>query len=249
MQAKYEKLHKAVLAIVREDAICRRLITMPGVGSVVGCGGLSADHGQKRELGGVTITRGSRGPLQNREFNREFCRIRPSTAIFVSDQRADSIVYSPYATEQGISKHVSGKIFPGTGNFHLRIVGIRPPPRRTEFSGVTTVHSRRRRNGDGNASIRAHGNAALGAGFGCGAVGGLMVRGDPLEQERTIARVIAAGMNYFDTAMQYGNSETEKKLGRVLLRLKPANVALGTKVRLSSGDFGGIASAVTNARR
>jgi aryl-alcohol dehydrogenase-like predicted oxidoreductase len=76
-----------------------------------------------------------------------------------------------------------------------------------------------------------------------------MVRGDPLEQERTIARVIAAGMNYFDTAMQYGNSETEKKLGRVLLRLKPANVALGTKVRLSSGDFGGIASAVTNARR
>ena len=25
-------------------------------------------------------------------------------------------------------------------------------------------------------------------GFGCGAVGGLMVRGDPLDQERTIAR-------------------------------------------------------------
>ena len=27
-------------------------------------------------------------------------------------------------------------------------------------------------------------------GFGCGAVGGLMVRGDPLDQERTIARAI-----------------------------------------------------------
>ena len=37
-------------------------------------------------------------------------------------------------------------------------------------------------------------------GFGCGAVGGLMVRGDPLDQERTIARAIAAGVNYFDTA-------------------------------------------------
>ena len=30
-------------------------------------------------------------------------------------------------------------------------------------------------------------------GFGCGAVGGLMVRGDPADQERTIARAIAAG--------------------------------------------------------
>ena len=29
-------------------------------------------------------------------------------------------------------------------------------------------------------------------GFGCGAVGGLMVRGDPADQERTIARAIAA---------------------------------------------------------
>ena len=29
-------------------------------------------------------------------------------------------------------------------------------------------------------------------GFGCGAVGGLMVRGDPVDQERTIARAIGA---------------------------------------------------------
>src|SRR5262245_2387350 len=57
-------------------------------------------------------------------------------------------------------------------------------------------------------------------GFGCGAVGGLMVRGDPLEQERTIARAIAAGVNYFDTAVQYGNGESEKNLGRILQRLK-----------------------------
>src|ERR1700747_1232205 len=78
-------------------------------------------------------------------------------------------------------------------------------------------------------------------GFGCGAVGGLMVRGDPADQERTIARAIAAGVNYFDTAVQYGDGESEKNLGRVLQRLKPANVAVGTKVRLPSGDFGGIA--------
>jgi aryl-alcohol dehydrogenase-like predicted oxidoreductase len=75
-------------------------------------------------------------------------------------------------------------------------------------------------------------------GFGCGAVGGLMVRGDPFDQERTIARAIATGVNYFDTAVQYGNGESEKNLGRVLQRLKPANVAVGTKVRLPPGDFG-----------
>jgi aryl-alcohol dehydrogenase-like predicted oxidoreductase len=84
-------------------------------------------------------------------------------------------------------------------------------------------------------------------GFGCGAVGGLMVRGDPLDQERTIARAIAAGVNYFDTAVQYGNGESEKNLGRVLQRLKPADVIVGTKVRLPSGDFGDIANAVATS--
>lgn len=75
-------------------------------------------------------------------------------------------------------------------------------------------------------------------GFGCGAVGGLMVRGDPADQERTVARAIAAGVNYFDTAVQYGDGESEKNLGRILQNLKPANVAVGTKVRLPPGAFG-----------
>jgi aryl-alcohol dehydrogenase-like predicted oxidoreductase len=82
-------------------------------------------------------------------------------------------------------------------------------------------------------------------GFGCGAVGGFMVRGDPAEQERTIARAIAAGVNYFDTAVQYGDGQSEKNLGRVLQKLKPANVAVGTKVRVPPGEFGRIADAVT----
>src|SRR5262245_32561083 len=84
-------------------------------------------------------------------------------------------------------------------------------------------------------------------GFGCGAVGGLMVRGSPLDQERTIARAIAAGVNYFDTAVQYGNGESETNLGRVLQKLKPANVAVGTKVRLPPGDFRSIADAVAKS--
>ena len=80
-------------------------------------------------------------------------------------------------------------------------------------------------------------------GFGCGAVGGIMVRGDPADQERTVARALAAGVNYFDTAVQYGNGESEKNLGRILQTLKPANVVVGTKVRLPPGDFGRLRSA------
>src|SRR5258708_30556697 len=35
LKAEYEKLHKAVLAIVREDPVCRRLMTVPSVGPLV----------------------------------------------------------------------------------------------------------------------------------------------------------------------------------------------------------------------
>ena len=81
-------------------------------------------------------------------------------------------------------------------------------------------------------------------GFGCGAVGGLMVRGDPRDQERTIARALEAGVNYFDTAVQYGNGDSEKNLGRVLHSLKPTAIAVGTKVRLPASDYGRIGAAV-----
>jgi aryl-alcohol dehydrogenase-like predicted oxidoreductase len=84
-------------------------------------------------------------------------------------------------------------------------------------------------------------------GFGCGAVGGLMVRGDPFDQERTIARAIDAGVNYFDTAVQYGNGESEQNLGRILQKLKPPNVVVGTKVRLPSGEFHRISDAVAKS--
>ena len=69
-------------------------------------------------------------------------------------------------------------------------------------------------------------------GFGCGAVGGLMVRGEPADQERAIGRALDAGVNYFDTAVAYGNGESEKNLGRILNGLKPRDAIVGTKVRL-----------------
>jgi aryl-alcohol dehydrogenase-like predicted oxidoreductase len=84
-------------------------------------------------------------------------------------------------------------------------------------------------------------------GFGCGAVGGLMVRGSAADQERAVARAIAAGVNYFDTAVLYGDGESEKNLGRVLQKLKPADVVVGTKVRLAPDDLGHIGDAITTS--
>ena len=83
-------------------------------------------------------------------------------------------------------------------------------------------------------------------GFGCGAVGGLMVRGDPADQERAIGRALEAGVNYFDTAVQYGNGESEKNLGRALSKLRAADAIVGTKVRLAPGQ-GAVADAVAKS--
>jgi L-galactose dehydrogenase/L-glyceraldehyde 3-phosphate reductase len=83
-------------------------------------------------------------------------------------------------------------------------------------------------------------------GFGCGAVGGLMVGGTAADQERAVARAVDAGINYFDTAAQYGNGESEKNLGRVLKTLKP-NVLVGTKVRVPMAERGRIGAAIAEA--
>ncbi|MGA8379883.1 MAG: aldo/keto reductase [Stellaceae bacterium] len=81
-------------------------------------------------------------------------------------------------------------------------------------------------------------------GFGCGAVGGLMVKGSAADQERAVARALDLGINYFDTAAMYGNGESERHLGRVLRSLKP-ELALGTKVRVPAAERGNIGAAVT----
>ncbi|MFZ3350332.1 MAG: aldo/keto reductase [Xanthobacteraceae bacterium] len=84
-------------------------------------------------------------------------------------------------------------------------------------------------------------------GFGCGAVGGLMVRGTPRDQERAVARALDAGVNYFDTAVQYGDGESEKNLGRALQSLKRSDRVVGTKVRLPATDVGRIGDAIAQS--
>ena len=67
--------------------------------------------------------------------------------------------------------------------------------------------------------------------FGCGAVGGLMTKGAPADQERAVARALEAGINHFDTAAAYGDGASEQNIGRVLASLKP-DIVLSTKVRV-----------------
>ena len=75
-------------------------------------------------------------------------------------------------------------------------------------------------------------------GFGCGAVGGLMVRGEPAEQTRAVRRALEAGITYFDTAPSYGDGRSEENLGRALKELGAWDrVVVGTKVRLDPGDL------------
>jgi aryl-alcohol dehydrogenase-like predicted oxidoreductase len=83
-------------------------------------------------------------------------------------------------------------------------------------------------------------------GFGCGAVGGLMVRGAPADQERAVARALELGINYFDTAAAYGSGASETNLGRVLASLRP-EIFLSTKFTVRPEDRGHIAEAVATS--
>ena len=74
-------------------------------------------------------------------------------------------------------------------------------------------------------------------GFGSGAGGGLMTRGEPTDQVRAVVRAMEAGITYFDTAPGYGQGRSEENLGRVLGELKAWDkVVLGTKVRFKDVD-------------
>lgn len=83
-------------------------------------------------------------------------------------------------------------------------------------------------------------------GYGSGAGGGLMTRGDVADQKRAVKRAIDAGITYFDTAPGYGSGSSEENLGRVLGELGVwGDVVVGTKVR----PVPGVADQVAAVRR
>jgi aryl-alcohol dehydrogenase-like predicted oxidoreductase len=82
-------------------------------------------------------------------------------------------------------------------------------------------------------------------GFGAGAVGGLLVRGERADQTRAVARALDAGITYFDTAPSYGDGRSEENLGAILGELRAwRRVAVGTKVRLRPPDLSDPVAAV-----
>jgi len=80
-------------------------------------------------------------------------------------------------------------------------------------------------------------------GFGCGNVGGLMIRAPHDEQVAAVRHALAEGIDYFDTATAYGDGESEMHLGEVLAEIG-AEVHVATKVRLSLDDRADIPAAV-----
>lgn len=80
-------------------------------------------------------------------------------------------------------------------------------------------------------------------GFGCGNIGGLMIRAPLAERLAAFNRAVELGINYFDTAAAYGNGESEKHLGEVLASAKH-NVIVATKFGISREDRGDIKGAV-----
>jgi L-galactose dehydrogenase/L-glyceraldehyde 3-phosphate reductase len=83
-------------------------------------------------------------------------------------------------------------------------------------------------------------------GFGCGNVGGLMIRGSAADRERAAARAIELGINYFDTAPSYGDGQSETNLGAAL-GVRRAQVYVGTKVQVDPGDLADVAGAITRS--
>ena len=80
-------------------------------------------------------------------------------------------------------------------------------------------------------------------GFGCGNVGGLIIRGSNRERLEAVQLALDLGINYFDTAPSYGNGRSETNLGKVLAELEP-KIILASKVGLSLDQLDNIPSAV-----
>jgi aryl-alcohol dehydrogenase-like predicted oxidoreductase len=83
-------------------------------------------------------------------------------------------------------------------------------------------------------------------GFGCGMVGGILVRGEYPSMRRVVSRAIELGINYFDSAPMYGDGQSEVNLGAVLRELR-ADVLVGTKVHLRVADLQHIETAVAQS--
>ena len=81
--------------------------------------------------------------------------------------------------------------------------------------------------------------------FGCGNVGGIMIRADDDVMKVAVKKAPDAGINWFDTAAGYGKGTSEQNLGRILkeLDVKPF---VSTKLRIDPENTEDIPGQIEN---
>jgi D-threo-aldose 1-dehydrogenase len=79
--------------------------------------------------------------------------------------------------------------------------------------------------------------------FGGGVTGGILIKADEAMRQAVLARAVAGGINWIDTAALYGDGASEETIGRHLVSLTP-RPHVSTKVRLEFDDMGDIAGAI-----
>lgn len=80
-------------------------------------------------------------------------------------------------------------------------------------------------------------------GFGCGPTADLMISGEAATRRAAVARALALGIDYFDTAALYGEGASEAHLGETLRDLG-AQAIVATKVSIAAHEMGDIAGKV-----
>ena len=79
--------------------------------------------------------------------------------------------------------------------------------------------------------------------FGCGAVGGLMTKGNAADQDRAVSWAIDNGITFFDTAASYGDGVSEDNLGRAL-NGRQDGLVISSKVGIYEKDLDDITGAI-----
>jgi L-galactose dehydrogenase len=79
--------------------------------------------------------------------------------------------------------------------------------------------------------------------LGGGTTGGILINASEAARWAALERVVAAGINWIDTAPLYGNGTSEETIGRHLAALSP-RPHVSTKVRIERDDLADIPSAI-----
>src|SRR5437667_109009 len=142
-----------------------------------------------------------------------------------------------------LSRSPARRVAPRRGRSCPRGRRTRARPSRASGSARRRAGSRLREERMEYRELGKTGLRVSALGFGCGNVGGLMIRGSASERERAIARAVELGINYFDTAPSYGDGQSEQNLGAAL-RSRRATVYVGTKFRLDAADLRDVRRAI-----